>query len=159
MKKKTLLFHSFILFIFIFNLSCGSSKDENKNLELNIKTHYFYSWLNLMPGGPHSFHFTSILLIELNESINYDLIKINKVIVKQGENIINEFIPLTDREVIVEEGKEKLFLEIYSPAGVPVPDKLDPDQRVEFLYLISEGEENPKTMIHTVRNISIEKTY
>lgn len=153
--KKSL----FVLFAITFLFGCGSSKKETEKLELNIKTHYFYSWLNLMPGGPHTFHFSSILLIDLNESINYDLIKINKVIVKQGENIINEFIPNSEREVITEDGKEKLYIEIYSGPGVPIPDKLDPDLRVEFLYLISEGEENPKTMIHTVRNISIEKTY
>lgn len=159
MKKITLSLFTFILFTFFFNLGCGSSNKKNPELELNIKVHKFYSWLNLMPGGPHSFHFSSEFLIELNENTNYDLLKFNKVIVKQGDNIINEFIPETEREIIIEDGKEFLYISVYSKSNVPIPQKLNSNQNADFLFFISEGDENPRTTIYSVKNKTIEETF
>lgn len=84
MKKISL---KIVLLVFGFMLTACSSNLAEKDLDkLNIKILDVQSWLNLMPGGPGSFHISG--KYQLPEDLNEKEIFLEKIIVFDNEKEI-----------------------------------------------------------------------
>lgn len=84
MKKISL---KIVLLVFGFMLTACSSNLTEKDLDkLNIKILDVQSWLNLMPGGPGSFHISG--KYQLPEDLNEKEIFLEKIIVFDNEKEI-----------------------------------------------------------------------
>ena len=88
MKRISLLILT-IIFLQLFN-SCSSSFSEKEFDKLNIKIGDVESWLNLMPGGPGSFHVSG--KYELPEELDEKKIFLDKIIVTDNEKEIYTLI-------------------------------------------------------------------
>lgn len=85
MMKKIVL--NIVLLVFGFMLTACSSNLTEKDLDrLNIKIVDVQSWLNLMPGGPGSFHISG--KYQLPEDLNEKEIFLEKIIVFDNEKEI-----------------------------------------------------------------------
>jgi len=84
MKKIVSFFNVFVLMGII--ISCSSNLSEKDFDKLNIKIVDVQSWLNLMPGGPGSFHISG--KYELPENMNEKEIFLDKIIVLDSEKEI-----------------------------------------------------------------------
>jgi len=84
MKKIVSFFNVFVLMGII--ISCSSNLSEKDFDKLNIKIVDVQSWLNLMPGGPGSFHISG--KYELPENMNKKEIFLDKIIVLDSEKEI-----------------------------------------------------------------------
>lgn len=85
MMKKIVL--NIVLLVFGFMLTACSSNLTEKDLDrLNIKIVDVQSWLNLMPGGPGSFHITG--KYQLPNNLNEKEIFLDKIIILDNEKEI-----------------------------------------------------------------------
>jgi hypothetical protein len=83
----------FFSLLFFSSINCSGSKEVNESdYEINIIE--INSWLNLMPGGPGSFHLSGELEIHSNpENVVIDL-NIKEIIVYSGEQLLYRFKPV-----------------------------------------------------------------
>lgn len=109
------------LFILIF-ISCTSSQDQSNKLAEQIKIIDIESWLNMMPGGPGSFHVigkyecsdTSDCSVKLknikvysDSALIYDLTEDNFKIEKQ-----------------IEQDIQKVSYSFYTQPGIKLDDRI-----------------------------------
>lgn len=85
MIKQILLSLLFIMY-FSFFISCSTNISEKEFDKLNIKIVDVQSWLNLMPGGPGSFHITG--KYQLPNNLNEKEIFLDKIIILDNEKEI-----------------------------------------------------------------------
>lgn len=89
MMKKIVL--NIVLLVFGFMLTACSSNLTEKDLDkLNIKIVDVQSWLNLMPGGPGSFHISG--KYEFPQGLNEKEIFLEKIIVLDNDKEIYNLI-------------------------------------------------------------------
>jgi hypothetical protein len=88
MKKVNVLFLTLILIQMI--ASCSTSFSGKELDELNVKVRDIESWLNLMPGGPGSFHITG--KYELPKRLDEKKIFLDKIVVTDNEKEIYTLI-------------------------------------------------------------------
>ena len=62
-----------LLLGFIVSYSCTSSKNDKANLEQKIILSDIQAWLNLMPGGPGSFHISGAFDLNDSSDVNINL--------------------------------------------------------------------------------------
>ena len=87
MKRKIILLSKVLILIGLLT-SCSSYLSEKNFDELDIKIVDVQSWLNLMPGGPGSFHISG--KYELPEELDEREIFLYKIIVNDnGKEIYN----------------------------------------------------------------------
>ena len=87
MKRKIILLSKVLILIGLIT-SCSSNLSEKNFDELDIKIVDVQSWLNLMPGGPGSFHISG--KYELPEELDEREIFLYKIIViDNGKEIYN----------------------------------------------------------------------
>lgn len=83
--RKVVLYFSVLALTALLN-SCSSGFSEQEFDKLNIKIVDIQSWLNLMPGGPGSFHISG--KYELPENLNEKEIFLDKIIILDNEKEI-----------------------------------------------------------------------
>ncbi|MDT3697183.1 MAG: hypothetical protein ROY99_12435 [Ignavibacterium sp.] len=83
--KKVGLYIS-VLYLFSLLISCSTGLSQKEFEDLNIKISNIQSWLNLMPGGPGSFHITG--KYELPENLNEKEIFLDKIIIMEKDKEI-----------------------------------------------------------------------
>lgn len=83
---KQLRLSLLLIMYFSFFISCSTNISEKEFDTLNIKIVDVQSWLNLMPGGPGSFHITG--KYELPENLNEKEIFLDKIIILDNEKEI-----------------------------------------------------------------------
>lgn len=120
------------LFILIF-ISCTSSQDQSNKLAEQIKIIDIESWLNIMPGGPGSFHVigkyecsdTSDCSVKLknikvysDSVLIYDLTKDDFTIEKQIEHDI-----------------EKISYSFHTQSGIKLNDKIQSIEKVDVTLI------------------------
>jgi len=121
-------------FIFILILiSCTTSQDQSNKFAEQIKIIDIESWLNMMPGGPGSFHI--IGKYECNDTLDcsaqlknikvysdsvliYDLTKDNFTIEKQ-----------IDQEV------QKISYSFYTQSGIKLDDRIQSIEKVDVTLI------------------------
>ena len=139
MKRLSLLILT-IIFLQLFN-SCSSSFSEKEFDKLNIKIGDVESWLNLMPGGPGSFHVSG--KYELPEELDEKKIFLDKIIVTDNEKEIYTLIAeLQFVNNSVKEVKEFVFTN-------PYPTKIHP--------ILMQRDSIEVQLIFTINNVSVKK--
>lgn len=76
-----------LLLGFTVSYSCTSTKNEKANVEQKIILSDIQAWLNLMPGGPGSFHISGTF--DLNDSSDVNINLKNIYIYVSGRMIYN----------------------------------------------------------------------
>jgi hypothetical protein len=157
--KKYFKYILIYLTVFVF-AACSCSKNLEGNMDLEIEIIKVDSWLNLMPGGPGSFHISGDFKFtykDENEIVDLDLTRIN---IYQDEKILYSFRPFftynlkkTDTASYSENAKEITF---GTSPGLPIVRELDPDKPISAELEISSGGKNLKYMID---DITVEKAY
>ena len=120
------------LFILIF-ISCTSSQDQSNKLAEQIKIIDIESWLNMMPGGPGSFHVigkyecsdTSDCSVKLknikvysDSALIYDLTEDNFKIEKQ-----------------IEQDIQKVSYSFYTQPGIKLDDTIQSIEKVDVTLI------------------------
>lgn len=116
--KRTFLSLLIMIFFQLF-ISCSSSFSGKEFDKLNIKIVDIASWLNLMPGGPGSFHISG--KYELPEELDEREIFLYKIIViDNGKEIYNLIAELQFVNNSLEGIKEFTFTNHYQTEIEPI---------------------------------------
>lgn len=118
MKRKIILLSKVLILIGLIT-SCSSNLSEKNFDELDIKIVDVQSWLNLMPGGPGSFHISG--KYELPEELDEREIFLYKIIViDNGKEIYNLIAELQFVHNSLEGIKEFTFTNHYQTEIEPI---------------------------------------
>ena len=118
MKRKIILLSKVLILIGLIT-SCSSNLSEKNFDELDIKIVDVQSWLNLMPGGPGSFHISG--KYELPEELDEREIFLDKIIViENGKEIYNLNAELQFVNNSLEGIKEFTFTNHYQTEIEPI---------------------------------------
>ena len=118
MKRKIILLSKVLILIGLLT-SCSSNLSEKNFDELDIKIVDVQSWLNLMPGGPGSFHISG--KYELPEELDEREIFLYKIIViDNGKEIYNLIAELQFVNNSLEGIKEFTFTNHYQTEIEPI---------------------------------------
>ncbi|MDO8549967.1 MAG: hypothetical protein Q7S39_07455 [Ignavibacteria bacterium] len=145
----------------LFLNCCGTVKTQADQLNISINHSDIYSWLNLMPGGPPSFHITGNLTIKNEESYEIKELNLNEIILTQQDIPLYHFEPLLEpvNENIsgknLEAGEEKEF-RFGVKSGLEVKPELDSEKPITARLVFNSGE---KIFEYVIYNIQIEKAY
>jgi hypothetical protein len=151
----------FFPFIFIILLiaGCSSSRNIDEKSKLNVNVNKVDCWLNLMPGGPGSFHIAGEITVKNNEEFNIDSLQLVRVNIFQNDKVIYSFVPffnlLNDqvKELKINDEKKYLF---GTDKMLEIKKLLDESQNVnaelEFLY-------DKKSFSYLIKEIKVEKVY
>lgn len=158
MRAHSILYRFLILIFFpliSFSFTCSSNV-----LKLSIELKRLDLWLNLMPGGPGSFHLAAEVNVKNDE--NYDLKNFNaaNISIFQSGNLIYSFRPRFESENgnsnYLYKSQEKIYL-ISSNESLPINKNLDPNIFVDVF--ITFEEESGKLFVHKIENVKVEKVY
>jgi len=158
MMLKLIFFISAVSF---FWSSCGTFKSQSDQLKISIKHSYIYSWLNLMPGGPPSFHITGDLTIKNLESYEIKELNLIEIILIQKDKPVYRFEPVFEsiNESMsgknLEAGEEKEF-RFGVKSGLEVKPELNSEKSITVRLIFNSGE---KIFEYSIPDIKIEKTY
>lgn len=118
MKRKIILLSKVITLIGLIT-ACSTNLSEKNFDELDIKIVDVQSWLNLMPGGPGSFHICG--KYELPEELDEREIFLDKIIViENGKEIYNLNAELQFVNNSLEGIKEFTFTNNYQTKIEPI---------------------------------------
>jgi hypothetical protein len=110
------------------------------------------AWLNLMPGGPGSFHITG--KYSLSDGVNENEVFLDKIIIKENEQTIYKFqaeIQLIDND---KNGiKEFIFL---NPSNTIINPMLKDKENIDATFVFSF---NDKIIEKSFQNIPLTKAY
>lgn len=156
-------FYQAILLIFIVMLlgtSCASHQ-RNDGLAISVKEIKIEAWLNLMPGGPGSFHLAGEIKLGNNESCDIKNLSLTKISILQSDNQLYAIIPIfspkmenSDTNILTDAEKNFLFT---TASGLPVKSELDVDTPIKVILIFKEA--NDKTFLYEVENIKVQKVY
>ncbi|RPI63849.1 MAG: hypothetical protein EHM44_04295 [Ignavibacteriales bacterium] len=118
MKRKIILLSRVLILIGLIT-SCSSNLSEKNFDELDIKIVDVQSWLNLMPGGPGSFHISG--KYELPEELDEREIFLYKIIVIDNDQEIYNLIAELQFVLNSEKGtKEFVYTSPYQTKIIPI---------------------------------------
>lgn len=111
-------------------------------------------WLNLMPGGNPSFHYSGTFSIEKNLADDY---KLKQVKVFYKENLIHSSQPLLQfYDELVTDSSSVIRFNFYSEQGIKVTETMMQAENVDLLLTF---EVKDKTIEKVVKNISMTRAY
>jgi hypothetical protein len=128
---------STLVFYNLFVISCSTSQSQLNNYAEQIDIVDVETWINLMPGGPGSFHISG--KYELPEELNEKEIFLDKIVVRDSDkeiyNLIAElqFVKNSEKET-----KEFVFTNSYQTKINPIlmqRDSID----VQLVFSINGG--------------------
>ena len=151
----------FVSAVSFFLNSCGTVKSHSDQLKISINHSDISYWLNLMPGGPASFHITGNLKVKNLESYDIKELNLNEIILTQEDKPVYRFEPVLEslnenipgKTLTVGEEKEFRF---GVKTGLEVKPELDSEKTVTVHLAFSSGE---KIFEHLISDIKIEKAY
>jgi hypothetical protein len=155
---------TFIYAVTICNLifsGCGGQKESGNNLlNISVKHTYIYSWLNLMPGSPSSFHITGNLRITNSGNAAVDNISLIEITISQNNFVIYKFSPEfetihpeEDHSLRKNEVKEFRF---NTNTRLSISPELKADKTIDAKLIFSSG---GRTSEYMIKDIVIEKAY
>lgn len=111
-------------------------------------------WLNLMPGGNPSFHYSGTFSVEKNLADDY---KLKQVKVFYKENLIHSSQPLLQfYDELVTDSSSVIRFNFYSEQGIKVTETMMQAENVDLLLTF---EVKGKTIEKIVKNISMTRAY
>lgn len=135
----------FNLFLIFTLLSCKGLKEVD-NTEVDINIVEINSWLNLMPGGPGSFHLSGEAAV-YSESDNMIInIELNEVSVYFKNDLLYAFKPVfkysrTEPDYSPDEKRIEVY-QFYTESGLEIREVLMGDNliNVELIFKIDDEE-------------------
>ncbi len=159
MKRFSAILYLIISILFIL-IGCAHSRIDD-SLNLNAKEIKITSWLNLMPGGPGSFHSSGEILLRNNESYDIKKISLISISIKQRDVQLYNFVPIfltkdENDETYLLKKTEKEF-SFRNPSGLPIKRELESDLPIKISLKFKE--ENDYYFHFEIENIKVEKVY
>jgi hypothetical protein len=149
----------YFLFGFWFISGCAEKMPENNNLNLIINVVKSYAWINLMPGGIPSFHFSGELKIENNSEKLIKNLMLRQITIYDDTLEILKFTPRfidlnSKSNNYFQPGELKKF-------SVAAPDRIKVDNllNVKLVNLLLNFSSGGKTFVYKIENIKIERVY
>jgi hypothetical protein len=154
--KKLILF---TLTAFTINISC-TNYGKQSDLSLSIEKIKIESWLNLMPGGPGSFHLSGEILIKNEENHEVGNLNLSLITVRHDDELLYSFKPVfktksenEDCHILMDQEKDFLF---YTQSGLPINKKLNTEIPVTILLEFNADDAN---FTYEVEKVKVEKVY
>lgn len=148
MNNKLLL----IFFLFSFFVGCCSQSMSISDFSVTILE--VHCWLNLMPGGKPSFHYSGTFSIDKKFIDDY---KFSQVKVFYNDYMIHQsqpFIQFYD-ELITDSSKVVRF-HFYSGQGIKVTDKMMKAESVDMMFVFQIQN---KTIEKLLKDIPLTRAY
>jgi hypothetical protein len=146
-----------ILSILLLGCSHLSGSD---NLKLSVQQIKVESWLNLMPGGPGSFHISGEIKIKNSGTCKIDSLNMPKISILQNNKEIYSIVPVfkskaegDKQELEREEEKEFVF---YTQSGLTIKNELDAGLLIKLILMLTDSD---SVFTHEVENVKVEKVY
>lgn len=144
--------------IFLFETCCSQQTDSKLNLIVNpIKID---AWLNLMPGGPGSFHISGEIKVKNEEKFLIKNLSLSKLTVIQNEKKIYDIVPVMlpkieseDQDIRIDDEKDFHF---YTKSGLAISKDLKEENSINLILMFTGDN---KIYLHQIDNIKIEKVY
>ena len=153
------ILNRFLILIFILLISFSVNCNSNE-LKLSIELKKLDLWLNLMPGGPGSFHLAAEIKIKNNETRELKNFNASNISIFQSGKLIYSFIPRFEsdsgNENYLDKNQEKFYL-ISNKESLPINKDLDPNLLVDVF--ITFEEESGKLFVQKIENVKFEKVY
>jgi len=140
-----------ILFVLTAN-SCSSSVLDKNQLGNQIKILEVQAWLNLMPGGPGSFHIVG--KYSISSGLNQKLIQLKEIIILSNEKQIYKITPNTEtNHTISEEEKEFSF---YSNSQLKIAEEIRDKNEITAMFIFTHGDE---IIEKTISQVELTRAY
>ncbi|MGA7720985.1 MAG: hypothetical protein WCA84_07395 [Ignavibacteriaceae bacterium] len=131
----------------------------NNDLNLIINVVKSYAWINLMPGGKPSFHFSGKIKIENISEESIESLRLRQITIYKDTleilKFIPEFINLNDKSKNNFQPKESMEFSIAAPDKM----KIDSLLNVNLVDLLLNFTSGGKTFIYKIENVKIERVY
>lgn len=129
--------NTLIVVLIFFTVSCLPEK-VCKNFENNITIDDAQVWLNLMPGGSGSFHFSGEYSII--DSFTNCVVKLNEVKIITEEKSIYNLIPITQNKYLDSDPNkptEKVTYQFYSKPDIPIKDEINNLAKIDIVLVFT----------------------
>jgi len=125
MKNKFSSFIPLIILVFSFiDFACSSCKTESDSPIISVKVKEMNIWLNLMPGGSPSFHFSGTTGVTNNTKYEIKHLLLSEVDILFHDEILYRIKPESDEELNYNLSSDsEQSIKFYSPQNI----KVDPD--------------------------------
>jgi hypothetical protein len=151
---------SIIIVSILFINGCAASEGKEDDENISVKINQLDSWLNLMPGGPSSFHIAGEIAV-INESETLiNKFSIEEILIYQDEKLLYKISPFLEtipmgEDFSIQKENEKKFLFGTRP-GLQISKELNPEHFISAELKFSADE----TIVNlSVDSIRIEKAY
>jgi hypothetical protein len=139
--------------------SCSSGEITNDSLKISVTHTYVYSWLNMMPGSPPSFHITGNLRIMNYRDGSINDLSLNEIVITQDNNVIYKFKPAFEtihsfEDYSFKKNEVKEFR--FSSSRLSIAQELNADKTIDAGLSFTSG---GKTLEYMISDITIERTY
>lgn len=129
--------------------------------DISVSHSDIYAWLNLMPGGPSSFHITGNLIITHNEWESNDDIVLKNIIITQEEEPLYRFEPVfepvPEQEVDLKTRKENdKHFRFMVKSGLKISPDLNSEKTIDAKLIFNFGD---TIFEYSITDIFVEKTY
>jgi hypothetical protein len=146
-------------FLFFISLNCTGLKEVH-NTDFEIKIIEVESWLNLMPGGPGSFHLSGEFSIHTDpDNVIMDL-KLSEITVYSGEDLLYAIKPVfqysrTEPDYSMNKNKIEVY-QFYTESGLEINEILMGNNKinVEFNFVVEE-----EVIKKTMNDIEVTRAY
>jgi hypothetical protein len=149
----------FFSLLFFSSINCSGSKEVNES-DFKINIIEINSWLNLMPGGPGSFHLSGELEIHSNpENVVIDL-NIKEIIVYSGEQLLYRFKPVfqysrTEPDFSLNNKKIEVY-QFFTEKGLEIREVLMGNNQINVEMTLVIGD---KELVEKLKDIEVTRAY
>ncbi len=138
----------FIVSSFLIFMSCSNSQIQFDKLSEQINIVDIQAWINLMPGGPGSFHITGEYEID---KIELDKLLLKNVIVYSESKIIyNINLANLSNELQADEKIQKLKYRFYIQPGLKLNDSIRIVETIDIKLIFEFNGKEIEKMINDV---------
>ena len=134
-----------IIFV-LTGISCSSSVLDKNQLDNQIKIFEVQAWLNLMPGGPGSFHILGQYSIP--SELNPELIQLKEIIVLSNEKQIYKITPITEINYTI--SKKKNEFSFYSDNHLKIAEEIRYKNEISAIMVFTSGDEIVEKIISQI---------
>lgn len=147
------------VFLFLTFLSCSGLK-ELENTEVDIKIIEINSWLNLMPGGPGSFHLSGEFAVSSDTENMIMNLNLKEISVFQKENLLYRFEPVSNysrtESDLSSNSKRIEIYQFYTEKGLEIRETLLGDNVIKVQLNFDVDDEE---IIRILDDVEVTRAY
>lgn len=140
-----------ILFVLATN-SCSTSDLDKNQLNSQIKILEAQAWLNLMPGGPGSFHIVG--KYSISSELNQELIQLKEIIILSNEKRIYKITPQTETSQNISEKEDEYSF--YSDSQLKIAEEIKDKNEITAIFVFTYRDE---IIEKTISQIELTRAY